>query len=259
MGANQFSLDTIANNLANAGTTAFKRSDANFEDLFYEHFKLPGARDAGGNPTPNGISVGLGTRVASTQVDHRTGSLLQTGQELDIAITGQGFLQVQEPGGEIVYTRAGNFTRNANGDIVLQSADSGRLLVPNINIPQGAIDVSISAQGNVSYREPGPTPGTFIITQAGTIQLAQFVNPGGLLQIGDNLFAQTEASGDPILDIPGSQGLGTLNQGFLEASNVEPVRELVNLIKTQRNFELNSQTVQAADQMLQLIANLRRF
>lgn len=259
MTANEFNLDTISNNLANAGTAAFKRSDANFEDLFYEHFKLPGTLDAGGTPTPNGIAVGLGTRVASTKVDFRNGSLLATEKEFDLAIAGEGFFQVQEPGGGTVYTRAGTFTQNADGAIVMQSADTGRMLVPNITIPQGAQDISISEQGVVSYREAGPTPGSFTLTQAGQIQLAQFTNQGGLIQVGNNLYAETDASGSPVIDIPGAQGLGVLRQGFLEASNVEPVKELVSLIKTQRNFELNSQSVQAADQMLQLIGNLRRF
>ena len=259
MSAHQFNLDTIAHNLANSGTTAFKRNKANFEDLFYEHLKLPGAQDAAGTPTPNGISVGLGTNIANTQIDFRNGSLIDTGGELDVAITGNGFFQVTDSGGQIVYTRAGTFTLNANGQIVLASADQNLLLEPAITIPQGATDITITENGTVSYREPGPTPGSFTVTNAGTIQLASFTNFGGLLQLGDNLYSETDASGPPVQDIPGANGLGTLQQGFLEASNVEPVQELVDLIKTQRNFELNSQAVQAADQMLQIISNLRRF
>lgn len=255
MDANQFRLDTIANNLANAGTTAFKRSRASSEDLFYEHLKLPGALDAAGNPTPIGISVGLGTRISGTHVDHGNGSLTQTGQNLDVAIAGSGFFQVEDASGETVYTRNGHFSLNSTGDLVIASADSGRLLTPGINIPEGATDVSISDQGLVTYREPG----TATVTEAGQIQLALFTNPAGLLQLGDTLYAETDASGSAVQDNPGNQGLGALKQGFLEASNVEPVQELVDLIKTQRHFELNSQTVQAADQMLQLLANLRRF
>lgn len=255
MNAHMLGLDTIANNLANAGTTAFKRSRTNFEDLFYEHIKPPGTQDAQGNFTPTGISVGLGTRVASTVVDHTTGSLQHTEQPLDVAIAGEGFFQVQNLDGTTVYTRAGTFTTNTNGDIVLSSADAGRFLIPNIQIPQGATDVGIDTTGNVSYREAGSTT----ITTVGPIQTATFVNPAGLLQIGENLYAESSASGTPTVGIPGLEGRGSLRQGFLESSNVDPVRELVDLIKTQRNFELNSQTVQASDQMLQLISNLRRF
>ena len=255
MNANMLGLDTIANNLANAGTTAFKRSRTNFEDLFYEHIKPPGNQDAQGNFTPTGVSIGLGTRVSSTMVDHTTGSLQQTEQPLDIAIVGQGFFQIQNLDGTTVYTRSGAFTTNANGDVVMSSADAGRFLLPSIQIPQGATDIAIDTTGNVSYREPGSTA----ITTVGPIQTATFINPAGLLQIGENLYAESSASGTPTIGIPGLEGRGSLRQGFLESSNVDPVRELVDLIKTQRNFELNSQTVQASDQMLQLISNLRRF
>lgn len=253
MDANAFHLDTIANNLANAGTTAFKRSRVNFEDLFYEHLKLPGAQDAQGQLTPVGISVGLGTRVASTELDQRMGALLETGGELDVAIVGEGFFQIQD-GNQILYTRAGTFTKNAEGNIVLASADRGRLLEPVINIPPDALDITITGDGQVVIRIAGSTTPT-----TADIQLARFVNPQGLIQVGENLFAESPASGPPLIGTPGTEAFGQLKQGFLEISNVEPVRELVDLIKTQRNFELNSQVVQAADQMLQLIANLRRY
>ncbi len=254
MDAFQFNLDTIANNLANAGTTSFKRSRSNFEDLFYERFKLPGAQDTQGNTTPTGVAVGLGTRIASTTVDHGTGPLLETGGDFDIAIAGEGFFQIQDSA-QTLYTRAGSFSINANGQLVMASADRGRLVQPVITIPQDAVEVAISQQGVVSVRQPN----TVQLTQVGQMQLARFINPQGLLQQGENLFAATEASGNPIIANPTQDGLGALRHRFLETSNVEPVRELVDLIKTQRNFELNSQTVQAADQMLQLIANLRRF
>lgn len=250
----EFNLDVIANNLANAGTTAFKRSRANFEDLFYEQLKLPGAQDSQGLLTPTGIAVGLGSRVASTQVDHGEGNLIETGKQLDVAILGDGFFQIND-GSEILYTRAGTFTLNADGDLVMASADRGRLLEPSINIPPGATEISIAADGTVSYREP-PDPALQLV---GQIQTAKFVNPQGLIQLGENLYGETDASGSPQLGNPGIEGRGALRQGFLETSNVEPVTELVELIKTQRNFELNSQVVQAADQTLQLIANLRRF
>jgi len=254
MEAFQFNLDTIANNLANAGTTAFKRSRADFEDLFYENLKLPGLLDNQGQLTPVGISVGLGTRVQGTAVDFRNGALLDTAAQLDLAIVGDGFFQIQD-GSQILYTRAGNFSVNANGELVVQSSDRGRLLEPAITIPSDATSVSVSSDGIVTVLQPGSTNAT----QVGQIQLARFVNPQGLLHMGQNMFSATDASGSPLIGNPGLEGRGTIRQGFLEASNVEPVRELVELIKTQRNFELSSQTVQAADQMLQLVANLRRF
>jgi flagellar basal-body rod protein FlgG len=255
MQAFEFNLDTIANNMANAGTTGFKRSRANFEDLFYEYFKLPGAQDANGQFTPVGIHLGLGTRVAGVEVDHREGSLLQSAGVLDMAIVGDGFFQLQDPNGQIVYTRAGTFSVNADGAIVMASADIGRLMEPNITLPPGATEVSVSGDGIVSVLEPpNQTP-----TQLGQIQTVKFINPQGLLQLGENLYGATDASGAPQVGTPGLEGRGQIRQGFLETSNVEPVRELIDLIKTQRNFELNSQIIQAADQTLQLVANLRRF
>jgi flagellar basal-body rod protein FlgG len=255
MEAYEFNLDTIANNLANAGTTAFKRSRVNFEDLFYQHFKLPGAQDANGQFTPVGIHLGLGVRTAGVETDHREGSLLETGGKLDMAIVGDGFFQLQDPNGQIVYTRAGTFTVNADGAIVMASADIGRLMEPNITVPPGTTDISISGDGVVSVLEPpNQTP-----TNLGQIQTVKFVNPQGLIQLGENLYGVTDASGSPQVGTPGTEGRGQIRQGFLEASNVEPVRELIDLIKTQRNFELNSQVVQVADQLLQLVANLRRF
>jgi flagellar basal-body rod protein FlgG len=255
MEAHLFNLDVVANNLANAGTTAFKGSRSNFQDLFYDHLKLPGAPDAAGKLSPIGMAVGLGTRVGGTAVDHSQGSLIQTGKTLDIAIVGDGFFQIQGGDGEILYTRSGTFTQNADGDLVLASADRGRLLEPTINIPADATDIVITSDGTVSVRLAGSTT----LTQQGTIETARFINPQGLIQLGDNLYGLTDASGQPLTGIPGLEGRGEIRSGVLEASNVEPVRELVDLIKTQRNFELNSQVVQAADQALQLIANLRRF
>lgn len=254
MAANSFNLDTIANNLANAGTTAYKQNRANFEDIFYEHFKLPGLQDNQGNLTPTGISLGIGVRVQSTEGDFSQGSLVDSTGTYDMAIVGDGFFQVND-GTEILYTRAGNFTLNANGNIVIASADKGYLLEPAISIPQDAINVSISGDGVVSYQQQGSPQ----VQIAGNIQLARFINNQGLLRQGDNLFAETTGSGSPQVGDPGVEGRGEIRQGFLEQSNVEPVRELVDLIQTQRNFELNSQVVQAADQTLQTIANLRRF
>lgn len=254
MQATMYNLDVIANNLANAGTTAFKRSRTNFEDVFYQYLKVPGAQDLQGNATPVGIAIGLGTQVESTQLDFEEGSLQQTGKNLDVAIVGDGFLQVND-GTQIVYTRSGNFTLNADGAIVVASADRGRLLEPPLTVPNDTLEISISSDGIVSVLQAGSTTAT----QLGQIETARFINPEGLLQLGENLYGISDASGPPLLGAPGTDGRGQLRQGFLEASNVEPVRELVDLIKTQRNFELNSQVIQAADQSMQLIANLRRF
>jgi flagellar basal-body rod protein FlgG len=252
MEAHQFALDTIANNLANASTTSFKRTRTNFEDLFYEHVKVPGAESNAGQ-TGVGISVGLGTRVQSTTQNFSQGSLLDTNGDFDVAIVGEGFFQVQDGAG-LAYTRAGNFTLNNNGDMVLASADSGRVLQGPFNIPTGSTSITITGDGQITYLD-----GNNVIQNAGQIQTYQFPNKTGLLQKGENLYVETIASGTALAGTPGTDGFGQIRHRFLEASNVEPVRELVDLIKTQRNFELNSQTIQAADQMLQLISNLRRF
>ena len=254
MNAQEFNLDIIANNLANAGTTAFKRSRSNFEDLYYQHLKLPGQLNNLQQPTPTGISVGTGVRVQSTQLNMEQGSLLSTEGNLDIAIVGEGFLQVND-GQQILYTRAGNLSVNAEGQLVIASADRGYQLEPPLQVPQTATAISISTDGQVTALEPGQSQPT----QIGQLQMARFINPAGLLQMGENLYLETSASGPPQTGTPGLDGIGTLRQGFLEASNTDPVNELVDLIKTQRNFELNSQVVQAADQALQLVANLRRF
>lgn len=254
MAANSFNLDTIANNLANAGTTAYKQNRANFEDIFYEHFKLPGVQDNQGNITPTGTDLGIGVRVQSTEGDFSQGSIVPSNGTYDMAIVGDGFFQVND-GTQNLYTRAGNFSLNANGNIVMASADKGYLLQPNISIPQDALNVTISSDGVVSYQQQGSTQ----IQIAGNIQIARFINNQGLLRQGDNLYTETTGSGNAQIGNPGTEGRGQIRQGFLEQSNVEPVRELVELIKTQRNFELNSQVVQAADQTLQTVANLRRF
>ncbi len=255
MTALETKLDVIANNLANVETTAFKMDRANFEDLFYRHEKFPGSQDTAGQYTPTGISIGLGSRVQSTQTNFVQGSFEQTGAELDLAIQGPGFFQVMDPNGETVYTRAGNFSKNSNGDIVMGSAGIGRLLEPPINIPQDATYIVVSPEGIVSVRQPGNNQ----LSQVGQIELAYFVNPDGLLKMGENLYGETDASGAPTLGNPGQDGIGTLRQGMLESSNVEPVRELIELIKTQRAFELNSKVVQAGDEAMQIVANLKRY
>jgi flagellar basal-body rod protein FlgG len=251
----QNKLDVTANNLANSETVAFKRDRANFEDLFYRHDKLPGAQDSASQYTPTGIHMGLGSRVQSVQSDFTQGSYQTTGNQLDVAISGTGFFQIMDPSGTIYYTRAGNFSKNANGDIVLASANIGRKLDPSITIPQDAENIVISPEGVVSIQQPTSQQ----LQQIGQFQLATFINPEGLLKIGENLYKQTDSSGAPITANPGQQGLGLLQQNTLEQSNVQPVQELLDLITTQRSFEMNSQAVKAADDVLQTIDNLPRF
>jgi flagellar basal-body rod protein FlgG len=250
-------LDVISNNLANVNTTAFKRDRANFEDLFYRHKVVPGMlNSASGNVTPTGLSVGLGSRVQSTQTNFTQGAFQQTNGQLDVAIEGKGFFIVQDgASGQQAYTRAGNFSTNANGQLVLGSAQDGRLVEPGITIPPDATNIVIGSDGTVMVQQFGQQQ----LQQAGQLQTATFVNQEGLLKIGENLYVPTDASGQATTGTPGTNGLGVVRQNALEASNVEPVQELIDLITTQRAFELNSQAVQAGDQVLQLVSNLRRF
>ncbi|MGA2617017.1 MAG: flagellar basal-body rod protein FlgG [Thermoguttaceae bacterium] len=254
MSSMQSKLDVIANNLANMETVGFKSGRANFEDLFYHYDKYPGTQDSASQFTPVGILLGMGSRLSSTQCNFQQGSSKTTGNDLDVAIQGQGFFQVKDPTGTVLYTRAGNFSKNANGQIVMGSANIGRLLEPAITIPVDATKVVISSAGVVSVQQPNSQQ----LQQIGQIELANFINPEGLLKLGENLYSQSDASGNPTLANPGLQGLGTLNQGTLEQSNVDPVNELIDLIATQRAFELNSQAVKAGDQMLQDVTGLIR-
>ena len=211
MQAQAFNLDVISNNLANADTTAFKSSRANFEDTFYEQIRLPGQEDSQGQRTAVGQSVGLGTRIQSTQLDFSQGALKATERPLDMAIEGPGFFQVQDNNrNQIMYTRAGNITKNTDGVLVIASADIGRFLEPSITIPQDATQVSISSDGVISVLQPGNPD----LQQVGSIQLARFVNPEGLIQVGDNLYSQSSASGTPIVANPGQDGMGTIQSGF---------------------------------------------
>lgn len=254
MTAMETKLDVVANNLANMETTAFKRDRANFEDLIYRHEQYPGAQDSAGQYTPTGTQIGLGVRTQSTQTEFTQGPIKQTGQELDVAIEGKGFFQVTNPDGMIVYTRAGNFSKNANGNLVTGSASDGRLLEPPIVIPPDAQAVTITPEGIVSVQQQGSNQ----MTQVGQIQMASFINPQGLLKLGENLYRETDASGAPTISNPGQNGIGLLQQNMLESSNVEPVTELIDMITTQRAFELNSQAIRTGDQLLQNIANLSR-
>ena len=256
MKALETKLDVIANNLANVNTTAFKRDRANFEDMFYRHYTYPGALDASGNPTTTGISIGMGSRVQSTQTDFDQGAFQTTNNELDLAIEGKGLFPIEDGlTGETWYTRAGNFSLNANNELVLGSASVGRRISPSITIPPDALNIVISTDGQVQVRQPGNNQ----LSAVGTIQLATFPNTDGLEQLGDNLYRETDASGAAVLGNPGQTGVGIIRQSALEASNVEPVQELIDLITTQRAFEMNSQVVKAGDQVMQLVANLQRF
>jgi flagellar basal-body rod protein FlgG len=249
-------IDVVANNLANAETTAFKRSRVNFEDLMYITLKQPGATNAAGDIAPAGIFVGLGTRISNTQLDLEQGSLERTDRQLDVGISGAGFFKVKilsTVGNGEAFTRNGNFFVNKDGELVLGMKD-GYKLIPPINIPPNSTEINISSDGVITVLQAGQTAPTNV----GQFKLAQFVNPQGLDILGGSLYRETEASGPPIESNPGQDGAGEILQGHLEGSNVDPVKELVTLIKTQRAFELNSQSIQTADQALQTIGNLRR-
>ena len=249
-------IDIIANNLANTNTIGFKSQRANFEDLLYQEKVQPGVENANGDMRPAGLYVGLGTRISNTQFDFRTGSPINTDRDLDMMIDGLGFFKVnilESESSGFAYTRAGNFFVNRDGDLVLGNAD-GPKLEPPINIPVNA-SVQVSPDGNV-YAQ---TAEDVEPTNVGQVLLSSFVNASGLKSIGKNLYVETAASGPPVEGTPGEGTLGTILARHTESSNVDPVRELVNLIKTQRAFEMNSQTIEAADEALQVIANLRRF
>jgi flagellar basal-body rod protein FlgG len=250
-------IDVIANNLANAETTAFKASRMNFEDLIYTILKEPGANNNANEPSPAGTFVGLGVKISNTQLDLSQGPLENTGRPTDLAIQGEGFFRVKimdGVGDGTAYTRNGNFFRNKDGDLVLGLGD-GYKLDPTITIPTDATEISINNQGLVEYKKAGQNSKNI----AGQLKISLFVNPQGLKVLGGGLYQETEASGRPVDNNPGEKGTGTILQNFLEGSNVDPVKELVTLIKTQRSFELNSQSIQTADQALQTIGNLRRF
>jgi len=252
MTAQQLNVDNIANNLANANTVGYKQRVVQFQDLMYQTMVQPGASAGQQTVVPTGLQLGLGTRTSGNEVIFAQGSFSQTGNPLDLAIQGQGFFQVLLPNGTLAYTRAGNFQLDKTGDIV--TAD-GNMLQPQITIPAGAQSVLIASDGTVSYTLPNQTN----TQQAGQIQLANFQNPAGLNSLGNNLYAPTDASGDPIAGPPGgSEGLGTLMQGYTEQSNVSVVQEFINLIVAQRGYEANSKVVQAADNMYQQVNNLSR-
>jgi len=250
MQAQQMTLDTIANNLANVNTTGFKGSRVDFQDLLYHTLRTPGTAGTQGTTVPTGIQVGHGARPVATQRLLSQGDFQQTENPLDLAIEGDGFFQVTRADGTTAYTRSGAFKKDGTGRLV---TSDGFVLTPNLVIPTDARSVSIGSDGTVSI-----TTGTGTAQQLGTLQLAQFVNPAGLLAIGRNLFTQTAASGTAVVGTPGANGLGTLTQGFLEMSNVKVVDEMVAMITSQRAYEANSKAIQTADEMLTIANNLRR-
>ena len=250
------SLDVIANNLANVNTTGFRSSRANFEDLFYLERGQPGIEQEYGNSNPTGLQVGLGVSVSGTSLNVGQGALEPTSGDLDLAILGDGWFQVEVSPGTSEdgygYTRAGNFTRNQDGEIVMSNSEGYRLS-PDIVIPQDATNLTIDEWGYVQYQENGQ------VVQGGQITLARFINPAGLQAVGGNIYTPTYASGDAEISEANQSGYGAIEQYNLETSNAEAVTELVSLIKTQRAFEMNSQVIQAANETLQEIVNLRRF
>jgi len=252
MVAQQLNLDNIANNLANSSTAGFYGRRLQFSDLVYQNVVMPGAAATQQTTVAAGLQVGLGTMPRASEVVQTQGNFSTTGNPLDMAIEGLGFFQVTMPDGTIAYTRSGSFHLDAQGNIV--TAD-GNPLQPNITIPANATTITIGTDGTVSVTEAGQSAAQ----QVGTIQLAMFPNPGGLNSVGNNLFLQTTASGDPIIGQPGgAEGLGTIRQGMLEQSNVDIVSEFVQLIVAQRAYESNSRVVTSADQMLQNLANIGR-
>ena len=252
MMAQQMNLDNVANNLANSSTSGFRRRRIQFQDLLYQNLIMPGAAATQQTTIPAGLQIGLGTRAAASEIVQLQGDFSATGNPLDLTIQGQGFFQVTLPSGEIGYTRSGTFHLDSQGNIVTADGDP---LEPGLTIPTGATSVTIGADGTVSVTQPGQTAAS----QVGTIQLALFPNPGGLNSIGKNLFLATTASGDPIVGTPGgSEGLGSIEQGFLEGSNVSVVEEFIQMILAQRSYEANSRVVQAANEMFQQINSLGR-
>ena len=241
--AQQTQLDVISNNLANVSTNGYKRSRAVFEDLLYQTLRQPGAASSQTTTIPSGLTLGTGVRPISTERIFTQGSLQNTTNPLDIAINGQGFFQIQMPDGTLAYTRDGSFQKDSTGQVV---TSSGYPLSPAVTIPANALTVSISRDGIVSITQPGSSA----TTQIGTIQLASFVNTGGLQSTGENLFVETASSGTPTPNTPGTSGTGLLNQGYTETSNVNVAEELVSMIQTQRAYEMNSKVVTTSDQML---------
>ncbi len=246
--AQQTRMAVISNNLANVNTVGFKKGRAQFEDLLYQNVRQVGAQSSANTELPSGLQLGTGVKVVSTEKIHTQGNVVQTGNALDMAISGRGFFQILMPNGDIAYTRNGSFKMSADGQMV---TNNGYFLEPAITIPSDATSISISNDGIVSVTQPGnPTP-----QQIGQIQLADFINPTGLEPIGENLFRESVASGAPTIGNPAEDERGALEQHSLETSNVNVVEEMVNMIETQRAYEMNSKAISTADQMLAFVTN----
>jgi flagellar basal-body rod protein FlgG len=250
MDAQQLRMDVISNNLANVSTTGFKKARAEFEDLLSETIRSASAPDANGGGSPNPFQVGMGVRTGTTTRNFSQGEMLATSRPFDLAIEGQGFFQVQRPSGELAYTRAGNFGMDATGRLVTQH---GEIVEPQITFPPDTMSVTVKPDGTIWATVAGRTDQQ----QVGVLELHTFANPGGLEALGSNLFAETTASGTPTTAKPGEQGTGTLIQGYLEGANVKAVEEMIDMIATQRAYELNSKVIQTADQMLQRLTTIR--
>lgn len=251
MNSHQLNMDVIANNLANINTTGYKKSRADFQELLYQDKVTPGSVSSEGSVAPTGIQVGLGVKPMAVQKIFLQGDYINTGNPLDFAIEGAGFFPVVKPDGELAYTRSGAFKLDGDGNIV---NSNGLLLEPAVNIPPDALNITVGKDGTVSVLQDGSSAPVTV----GNIEIAKFVNPGGLRAVGGNLYEETNASGAPITGTPGSEGRGSISQSFLETSNVDIVEEMINLIISQRAYEINSKAVQAADSMLQQANNLKR-
>lgn len=246
--AQQTRMQVVSHNLANANTTGFKKDRAVFEDLLYQNVRQAGGQATQQTRLPTGMHLGTGVRVVATEKIHAQGTLAQTGNSLDVAIDGRGFFQVRMADGTAAYTRDGNFELDSQGQLVTAG---GNIVEPGISVPQGAQSITIGTDGTVSAQMPGQaTP-----TQIGSLQITDFVNAAGLMPRGDNLYVETAASGTAQTGTPGLGGLGSLAQGSLEGSNVNVVEELVNMIETQRAYEMNSKAISSSDQMLQYLTN----
>jgi len=245
--AQQTKMAVIANNLANVSTTGFKKSRAIFEDLVYQNIRQVGGQTTQNTALPTGLQLGTGVRTVATEKLHSQGNLQQTQNPLDIAIKGRGYIQILKSNGDINYTRDGSFKLDSTGQLV---TSGGMLLQPNITIPNDALSVTIGRDGTVSVVQPGSPAAV----QLGQIQLADFINPAGLSPVGENLFAESVASGAPVIGTPGEQEFGPLFQGSLETSNVNVVEELVNMIETQRAYEMNSKAIKTTDEMLSYVS-----
>lgn len=254
MNAQQLNLEVIANNIANINTTGFKRARAEFSDLLYQSERTAGIpNQANESIVPEGALVGLGVQTAAVRNLHIQGSFNQTGNPFDLALTGQGWFQIQSPTGETLYTRAGAFNKNADGQLVTLD---GNIVQPGIVLPENALEITVSDTGQVFAKVQEQNG--IQINQLGQLQLANFTNEAGLEPLGDNLYRETEASGGPLVGDPGDPGFGSIKQGYLEASNVDPVKEITDLITAQRAYEMNSKVIQAADEMAATVSKNMR-